>query len=179
MRKLEQELEQVLEEGFLVRFSDLRLYTSIMLLDFGPTKWRNIMEILLPPDGEDSAPVVAPGIREAVIRSLGDVLAEDRPLNPALAEIWLGLHKVTTRGEEDLASKWAPGGIPMPTEVQRRAALAINELVGSGWREDDPDLIARAQAWWMEHRDDPAYWVPFGDTFPERYAFAVAADPVR
>ena len=147
---------------------DQRLITARYLLDWGASKWTNIMGVLL--SSKPGTPKgYGPGVREAVVHALGEILVDDSPFRP-LAKTHLDLiysqllpgereqihagiiASGTVKRVEGIATKM----LPVPNSLRFKAAWSLRQLTGQKWKYDRT-LIASARDWWTQHQSDPAW----------------------
>lgn len=82
--RIERELERAFQIASLP-FREPRFFTACVICDILPYEWFTYIEMLRPvPEGEHDP--VAPGVRNAAIHAIGDLLVNDRPLERLAAE---------------------------------------------------------------------------------------------
>lgn len=154
-------------------FDDVRLQTCRSLLGRRTAKWPEVLAALAPrPAGETE--VVEPGMRVAVIRTLGDLLLDDRPFAPQarghLEQLYRSLapgDRVEWRRRTLRAAGKArltdlePGDAGVPPTILPVAARSLVTLAELPLDPDAPDLVEAVSDWWKAHRDDTRYAPPW------------------
>jgi hypothetical protein len=145
-----------------IPFREPRFYTACVISDIlGGTglDWLSYMTMLRPP-GPGEPDLVVPGVRNAAIHAIGDLLTNLTPLDPLAVE---AVHVVGSRkarngeiAEEDTRIEKEN---PFPIFILQRAAEGLMMLTG-GNREDS-DLIKAASRWWLENASNPNYRVEY------------------
>ena len=173
---LEAVLHGIEEEIDLARVcdTDIRFQTSRFLQGYGATNWMDVLKSIKKPAPGVPDPL-EPAARPAFIRALGDFVLDDTPFD-IKAEIHLRLMyanisveergklmtavkaKVATQGRTE--NQITPADIPVPPSLRRKAATALSFIFDLGWADDDKELIAKARAWWADHRDEKEFKIP-------------------
>lgn len=147
---LEAQLAGIREKA-LLPLREPRLWTSLLLTDFLPQRpWSEIAALLAEQDR------LAPGVRNAAIHALADVIVGAEELSPLASEV-LAAH---LRGRQI-----------EPFGVRVRAAVALGTLVGARWRRDPVGQVEDATRWWSAHSTRPEYRVEWATDPALRFAF--------
>ena len=151
---------------------DLRLTTARFLLNYGANLWARVLVFLKPPaEGETDS--LQPGLRNGILHQLGDFLVNDSPWDPYSADDVRMIYKILPAKEtmalraEILKRKkradWTLADIPIPPSLRRKAAHGLGVILEKDWKLDDPETLAKAQSWYLAHKDDPKWQVKWAD----------------
>lgn len=168
LARLEHDIDRAIEV-LMPCFSDPRLMTWRMLLGRQTNPWEFTLETLRP-RRESEPEIVKPGMRAAVIRTLGAFLVDDSQFaphaRPHIDELVERMTPTETRGytkrmlERSGASSFHEVPIEqltVPHAMRLRAARALEIIADLDWQGDDSQLVDRARAWWTASSDEPAY----------------------
>lgn len=173
--EIENELAHVQEISTLF-MREPRNYTAHVICDVLPFEWFDYVNMIRPPLADAHDPVV-PGVRNAAIHAIGELLIDDTPLSPLAAEkvsgrfaFWCGLRGIDS--EEAARSCRPEGGLHagIPYLIRRRAAEALEILTASNWRNQPGDIVEIALHWYAENRHDSRFRIEYSSDPQLRYA---------
>ncbi len=148
--------------------NDGRLLTGRFLTGHGARDWDSVRRQLMPPKpGQNEKDPLGRRLRVAAVRALGEFLVDTRPFSQSAAEHLEALyiqagpnqfHDFRRKFLEETGKKEvSPEDVPVPISLVKRAAHSLGLIGGQNWKNDDPKLLVKARAWWLQHQDEDRF----------------------